>query len=451
MEQVQEAIRRHKLLRRGQKILVAVSGGVDSMTLLQVMCRLSRANDWRLAAAHLNHRLRGRESDADEELVHRVTRASGVRLVSENADVRALAAERKLSLEMAARALRHDFLARTARRLGISTVVLAHHADDQLELFFLRLLRGSGGEGLGGMKWRNASPADPQIELVRPLLDVRKADLRKVARNYRIQFREDKTNASRRIQRNRIRHELLPLLQRHYQAALPATIRRTMEIVSAEAELAAMLAKDWLKRARGKRFEKLPVAVQRRVLQMQLVEQGITPEFDLIETLRREPMKKVALDPVQIVWRDVKGRIQWARISKPLLTDSLETRIDLRQKKDVIFNGARIVWTVEQNGGARRPMYQDGRELFDADKVGRQIILRHWRAGDRFQPIGMQSPVKLQDLFVNAKIPKERRGRLVIATTRAGEIFWVEQLRIAEQFKLTAGTKRRLRWAWRAA
>ncbi len=158
-----------KLLRRGQAILVAVSGGLDSMVLLHVLHELSLKNGWRLTIAHLNHQLRGRHSDADERLVWQSAKELRLPIRIGCADVRRFARGHNLSVEMAARKLRHDFLARVATQRKISTVALAHHADDQLELFFLRLFRGSGGEGLAGMKWRNHSPANRKIELVRPL------------------------------------------------------------------------------------------------------------------------------------------------------------------------------------------------------------------------------------------------------------------------------------------
>ena len=167
------------------------------------------------------------------------------------ADVRKFTEKSKLSIEMAARKLRHEFLARVARERRISVVTLAHHADDQVELFFLRVLRGAGGEGLAGMKWRSPSPVDGRITLVRPLLDVTRAELREFARENRIRFREDATNARLDLPRNRVRNELLPLLRRRYQPALTRTILRLMEIVGAEAEVVGEMAQQWLGRRRG--------------------------------------------------------------------------------------------------------------------------------------------------------------------------------------------------------
>jgi len=287
--------------------------------------------------------------------------------------------------------------------------------------------------------------------LVRPLLDVRKADLKKYARANRVAFREDKSNASLDFQRNRIRHELLPLLTRKYQPALASSIQRVIEIIGAESQLAKDAAQKWLRGKTGAQFDKLPIAVQRCVLQLQLMAADFAPEFELIERLRCEPGKKVSIGPGISIQRNINGKIQLSRIAAADLSQVVAKEVDLQKVKDVTFNGARIFWSIEQQKGFRRPIAGQGREMFDADKVGSRIILRHWRAGDRFQPIGMRSAVKLQDLFTNAKIPRDLRGRLMLATTTRGEIFWVEQMRIAEGFKLTPQTARRLRWTWKAA
>ena len=162
------------------------------MVLLRLLHALSETHQWRLVVAHLNQQLRCRSSDADERLVVRTAKALSLRIDVERDDVRKRAAAGGLSLEMAAREARRGFLARTAARLKINGIALAHHADDQVELFFLRLLRGSGSEGLAGMKWKNPSPFRPgktKIELIRPLLAQSKASLREYAVEEKISFR----------------------------------------------------------------------------------------------------------------------------------------------------------------------------------------------------------------------------------------------------------------------
>src|ERR1017187_5417297 len=246
LQRVETEIQFRRLLPRGQNILIAVSGGLDSMALLHALKKISGRHRWQLVVAHFNHRLRGRASDADEKLVRKAAAAMKLRVVAESADVKAFAAKSKLSLEMAARKLRHEFLARAARKQKIKTIALAHHADDQVELFFLRLLRGAGGEGLAGMKWRSPSPADKTISLVRPLLGFSKTELAEFGRENKIRFRDDATNYSSDFMRNRIRNELLPLLRKNYQPGLDKAVMRLMEIVGAESEFAGELARRWL-------------------------------------------------------------------------------------------------------------------------------------------------------------------------------------------------------------
>ncbi len=231
LQRLEKNVQSRELLPRGREILVAVSGGADSMVLLHALNSIAGKWRWKIFVAHFNHQLRGRSSDADERLVRKTAAALKLPLFVGTVDVKQFAKKTKLSIEMAARKLRHEFFARTARKRKISTVALAHHADDQVELFFVRLLRGAGGEGLAGMKWRAPSPVNPKIALVRPLLDFSREELREFALENKIHFREDATNFSLDAKRSRIRNELLPLIRKHYQPGLSKTVLRLMEIV----------------------------------------------------------------------------------------------------------------------------------------------------------------------------------------------------------------------------
>lgn len=498
-EQVEDSICRQQLLRSGQPILVAVSGGLDSMVLLHLLRSLSQKYRWRLSVAHLNHQLRGASSLADERLVKRTAAQWRLPCLVERAPVKDLAAESGESLEMTARRVRHDFLVRAARQSRARTIALAHHADDQVELFFLRLLRGAGAEGVSGMKWHNASPVSSRVRLVRPLLEQTRAAIRAYASEHRIPFREDASNACLDIQRNRIRHELLPLLRRHYQPGLDRAILRGMSILAAESDFVSDCARLWLKTRqggpKGKRgassksaarsadgdgegkplfagstaFEALPLALQRRVLQIQLLDQQIIAGFDLIEFLRQNPGKPttigqavraraaqsghkgqlLAIDNEVFAIRKADGAIEIRQKASIASPSSGPRKLDLATRGSVEYGGLRLECQVVVHEGVERYGFGQSREFFDADRVGQSIILRHWQPGDRFCPIGMKRSVKLQDLFTNLKIPRERRGELVVAVAEGGEIFWVEGIRISERFKLTKGTKRCLQWVWR--
>ena len=474
------------------------------MVLLHVLHRLSTTHKWRLAVGHLNHRLRGSSSAADERLVRSEAERLHVPVFVERADVSGHARSHKVSLEMAAREIRHDFLARAAKRFKASRIALAHHADDQIELFFLRLLRGSGTEAMAGMKWRAPSPARPALTLVRPLLEVPKSVLREYAFAEKVRFREDASNVCLDMQRNKLRHELLPLLRRRYQKGLDRIILRVMDFIAADAAVISDSAQQWLhamsevlKSRRGQKtkvgttelivpFTGLPVAVQRRCLQLQLIEQGVVPDYDLIERLRLTPGRRISIAPAtranvaaaaeakstSIGASTKSGARRSARKPGPNSTSAFCFRdeygilhmecspkdtefkeevldVDINARTGLVtFAGVGIDWSTRKATTKGMPKRQPGQEHFDADLVGSRIRLRHWRPGDRFQPIGMSQSVKLQDLFTNQKVPHAKRRQLVVATTVRDEIFWVETQRISERFKLSHETIRRLQWRW---
>lgn len=418
------------------------------MVLLAVLRELAEPEDWKLCVAHFNHQLRGRASDADERLVQRTAQKYGLPFVAGRGDVKALAAAQGASIEMAARELRHEFLAQTAQRLKCPVLAVAHHSDDQVELFFLRLLRGAGGEGAAGMKESSRSPASKSVQIVRPLLEVSKAGLREFAREHKVRFREDDTNAARDLLRNRVRHELLPLLRRDFQPALNRTVLRMMELIGGDAAIVTGLAKDWLaKFPKGARWSKLAIGLQRRVIQLQLQRLKVAADFELVEWLRLQP-EKMAVAPAQKhVIREASGRIRLVSVKLTAFSYA-KRKLNLKTEAGVSFGGLDLTWNLAAPAGGGRPKLVAQCEFFDAAKVGGQVILRHWQPGDRFQPIGMKAAVKLQDWFTNQKIPAARRRELVLATTVRGDIFWVEGLRIGERFKITTNTKKILEWRW---
>ena len=385
-QQVEAVIRAEKLFRDGQKILVAVSGGLDSMVLLALLHRLAAAHRWQLTVAHFNHQLRGRASQADEQLVRRQAKALGWPVVVGRAAVKTVARRRGWSVEMAARDLRHAFLARAARQRGLATVATAHHADNQVELFFLRVLRGAGSAGLAGMKW-SSSPVDQSITLVRPLLGLSKSDLADYARAQDVPFSEDASNASLDILRNRVRHELLPLLRARYQPALRRCVLREMELARAEADLVLDLTSQWLARRRRKPWALLPVALQRQVIREQLYKLAQPVDFELVERLRTRPNQPVPARPGHCLILAANGLVRLQKVERTGF-DAASLRLNLnRRRRTADFRQVKFSWELADTTGmncARRPEL----ECFDADKVGPRICLRHWQPGDRFHLIG---------------------------------------------------------------
>jgi tRNA(Ile)-lysidine synthetase-like protein len=190
-------------------------------------------------------------------------------------------------------------------------------------------------------------------------------------------------------------------------------------------------------------FGTLPIAIQRRILNAQLCSMGIEGSFDLIESLRLHPDTPISVGPEKAVRRDNSGKVVVCGTLAVAFCGE-KAKADLTPKRgEIEFGGLSISWDRSQKRGSTNG------EAFDADRVGPRATLRHWQPGDRFQPIGMPSAVKLQDLFTNLKIPRETRRQLVVAASATGELFWVEGCRMSENHKLTAATRKVLHWKWK--
>lgn len=214
------------LLAQGDAVLAAVSGGADSVALVHMLARLSAALDFSLAVAHLNHCLRGMESDEDQTFVEDLSKSLGLCCHSRSIDVKAYGKENSLSLEEAARNARYGFLFETAALHGFNKIATAHHADDNAELFLMNLFRGSGLTGLKTM-----GPIGHHGRVIRPLIETDKETLLAYITDNALAFRTDSSNADTSFLRNRIRHELLPLLDTQYRKGIGRTLTRTARIL----------------------------------------------------------------------------------------------------------------------------------------------------------------------------------------------------------------------------
>ncbi len=444
---VLEFIRQQKLIEPRETIVVGVSGGVDSVVLLYVLNQISSELELDLVVAHFNHCLRGSESDKDEYFVKELAQKLDLPFKSEQGDVRLLVEKEKLSIEMAARRLRHLFLVRAAKECKAKKIALAHQADDQIELFFLRLLRGSGSEGLSGMKPMSPSPFDAETFIIRPFLKLWKIELIKYAQQRYLDYQEDSTNVSSDFLRNKVRNELIPLLKIEYQHRLEKIVSRELEIISAESDYILSQSKEWLAK-RTIPFVLLHPAIQRKSIQLQLINLGIQPDFELIERLRSKPNSAVAINPETLITVDESGSVKTLK-PQSYFYDIKQLQVVFDGNKgDIDFDGIKFKWEIFSFDSKKDLLSnkKENVEYFDFDKVGKIIILRHWKEGDRFHPIGFTGEQKLQDLFVNNKIPKHNRHNLVIAEVEDDAIFWVEGLRISENYKVTDSTRLVLKW-----
>lgn len=442
LPRVHKAILRHGLIPPGSHVLAGVSGGADSVALLYLLHHLRPRLSFALSAVHVHHGLRGAEADADAEFVQRLAWRLGVPCVVERAEVAARARRDGISVEMAGRAARHAVFHRVARALGADRVATAHHADDQVETLLLRLLRGTGLQGLGGM----APCAVVQgLTLIRPLLEVTHEDLVAFLEAHGLRWREDASNRDTAILRNRVRLELLPFLAAHFQGAVRANLLRTASAVRDDQAWLDQMAGPWMKKARLRtdalrldRLRAIPVAARRRVLVAWMLEQGIPGErldFDLWTRLE----DWLAGDKARMSLPG--GRMLVRSGSALTLVQSDQGRVAPRtllvqvpgQAQDAAWG--LTVRTRMAHGVVRDRARKPGPGRFVATLAagklaGADLVVRTRKPGDRMRPYGLAGSVKLQDVLVDLKVPRAGRDCIPVVTC-GDEIVWVPGYRVA--------------------
>lgn len=444
--------------RAGSHFLLAVSGGADSMALLELFLRLAPRAGYRLTVAHLDHGLRGRAGRADAAFVAARCRAAGVACEIGRAAVRAHARRTGVSLEMAARECRHDFLRAVADRVGADAVVTAHTADDQAETVLLKLLRGSGPAGLAGIA--------PRVILkgrlfVHPLLTVTRAEVESFLRRIGSDWRTDASNRDRQFLRNRIRHELIPRLERDYNPGLRRVLVETAERLRAEEEAMSGWASRALRRGRDAagalhpdRLRGEPAAIRRRVWVTWLLECGADPERLTHPTILRlasapAPGPEGRVRRVAgLELREREGVVTAHPASRPVVRPAPAPRpVRLRVPGVTELPGLNLRVTVER-GAAFRRAGPEGIGRYPAWAVIRDpgvgvVRVRTWRPGDRLAVRGVGHR-KVQDILTDLKIPRADRPRVAVVTV-GDEIAWVPGYRVSREWEVDPRSTDRLR------
>ncbi len=459
--------RERHLIVPGQKLVVAVSGGPDSICLLHILYRMRRELDIELHVAHLNHRLRGKESSADAAYVAEFARKLGIPATIEARDVKSYRTQQHISLEEAAREVRYSFLAEVAAAVKAERVAVGHTAADHVETILMHLIRGSGTRGLRGLlpvsRWRSSGT---EITIVRPLLELTREETAAYCRRHRLHPRTDTSNLSPEPFRNRIRHELLPLL-RSYNPQVAAALRRTARLAADDLDFIdenASRARDEVTRREGdavildkKKCLALPRALQRYLLRAAIaavrgdlkdIEAGHIE--DVLAALEKPAGKTIDL-PEGLTFTTEHDRYVLAPDTAsscplPVLGNDCALNIPGRTRlpgwdiEAIVTTSAAV--KDEINGANDLTAY------FDFDKTGRILKVRRRLAGDRFQPLGMPDPKKLNAFMIDARIPRAWRGRVPVVSA-PGQIIWLAGWRIDERVKVTATTVNILRLEFR--
>lgn len=451
LSRVERTIQTYRLIEPGQTILVGVSGGLDSIALLHLLHGLSRRHHWHLALFHLDHQLRGVASTADADFVEASGWRLGLPVYRFRQPIRSLARSHGVSLEMAARVVRRQLAAEVCERIGAAAVAWGHHADDQVETVLMRLARGTGLEGLGGMSYREVFP---RLTVIRPLLDERRGDLETFVRTHRLAWREDASNQSDEFARNRVRREVLPVLESSLNPQVREAIVRMSVLVQDEWSLLAERTGKLLAACRDPRspggllqssLSGLHVADCRRVLRRWLQEESVDLTHisfatmnRLVGLVRASGSSEVPLyDLLRVAVQGGRLVVITAGVSSgpdPVVLDPGPSRMELPEWGLSLTASIGSGYQVRAQEVGHYPAAVD---LSLSSLSGRSLLLRPWRPGDRYQPLGLKGSVKLQDLFVNARVEKRRRCRIPVLAV-GDQIAWVAGGRVAERFKVPA-------------
>ena len=446
-DRVAETIHAHKLLEPQDRILVAVSGGADSVCLLYTLHALG----YPVEVAHFDHQTRDGASTADAVFVRELAVRLGVPCHATSCPVREEALASGKSFEDYARELRYAFFVQVATKIGCRTIATGHHRDDQAETVLMRLIRGTSPHGLAGIPY--CRPSVDGLQIIRPLLDCTRDEIQKYLSENGFSFCEDISNTDIAFQRNRIRHTLLPFLIREgFNPSICNALNRLADVQREENTLLAEMTDVSLKNVCSdtctisrKAFRALHMALQRRVVVELVHQHGGEAAFEHVDAAVHLICTGDTGDQCDL------GRglmLANGRETSHFVEGGLEEISCVKEVELVVpgttsaFNTSfttRLLEHVPQ--GPLSTYCTPCRQVFDADLVSCPLVVRARRDGDRFTPFGMSGSKKLQDYFVDQGVPAVLRDREQILTA-AGRILWVVGRAIDAYAAVTTSTQR---------
>jgi tRNA(Ile)-lysidine synthase len=444
-------IKKYNMIQPDEKIILAVSGGPDSTALLYLMYNLRDELKCSLHIAHLNHNLRGEESDADAEFVKEQAQKLDLPITVESLDVKSMIS--KESLESGARRIRYQFYEKVMSETHANKVVLGHTTDDQAETVIMRFLRGSGMKGLSGIP-----PVRDDI-YIRPLIETSRAEVEEYLQSLNITPRWDSSNLSTEYERNKIRYELIPLLELNYSPNIKHILQQTADILREEDDFLT----EQIQQAMGEcinhqdsrsidisipDLKKHHIALQRRILRLaieSLLGDLNRYDFDhlasLIDLIDNNTGKIISL-PRGIIAERVYDKIIIGLESFQQSSEPFDYIIGIPDEIEIpdLKLSIRTVLSKSDDMAYSKDKFQ---KTFDYDEIKGNLHLRNRRNGDRFQPLGVSGTKKLKDFFIDKKVPRSQRDNIPILTD-GNNILWIVGYQIDDRFKVTTKTKTEL-------
>jgi tRNA(Ile)-lysidine synthase len=443
---VEKYIKSNNLLQTGNTVIVGVSGGADSIALLDVLHSLKELR-LRLVIAHLDHMLRGDDSDADAAFVRKIAGKYDLPFEMQSIDVNQLSKRNRLSLEEAGRVARHALFDQIFSKYEADTVALGHHADDQAETILMRLLRGAGATGLCGISPKSAD------KYVRPLLCVSREDIEDYLRKKNLSFRNDASNSDIRFLRNRIRHELIPYLET-YNPSFRDRLVTTADILSADESLLESLTDQAFRRVApieddGVIIDLPALLSEVQGLRFRIYRKAIhNAKGDLthITFKHLQQIDDLALSMKPNTDMELPGQLLVTKSYRTMSVTTVERRGNAAPFEIVVHGpgsypipGNKILRITMSGLPADWKKVTPDMAFFDKHKTPFPWIVRTFRAGDRFTPLGMTGTRKIKDIFIDMKIPLKQRQQIPLLESN-DRVFWIAGLRIAADVRVTAET-----------
>jgi tRNA(Ile)-lysidine synthase len=412
--------------------MAAVSGGIDSV----VLCELCKQSGIPFSIAHCNFKLRGQESERDEQFVRTLGEKYGVEVLVKSFDTEAYAEEKRISIQEAARELRYEWFIRLREERQFSATLLAHHADDNIETLLMNFFRGTGLRGLMGMPGDNLD----QKFFLRPLLRVRRAEIIQFAKDNRLQWVEDSSNASSKYTRNYFRNELLPAIRKVYPQ-VDENLLATIDRLKGTNALYSMAVEDIKKKVcetNGSEI-RIPVLKLQKYQHTSLIYE-IIKDFGFGEKQVEEVVKLSAAASGKFIENDtcqiIKHR-NWLIIApKVERTDTIG--VDAGTER-VCFNGGKVQLKTISKEGFRLLKNKEIAQL-DTRNIEYPLLLRKWKQGDYFYPLGFPKKKKLARFFIDLRLPKNQKENIWVLESNR-KILWIVGMRIDDRFKVTESTK----------
>lgn len=427
-------IEKKGLLSEGQKVLVTVSGGIDSM----VMLHLFEQSGYEFGVAHCNFHLRGEESDADEQFVREVVQEHGIPAFFTDFETEEYARISGISIEMAARKLRYDYFEEIRRQHGYDFIATAHHRDDLIETFFLNLSRKTGIRGLTGIKEKSG-------KIIRPLLFAGRDEIEQYAARYYLEYREDSSNNEVIYQRNFIRHKILPLFSEMNPAFRKNMLTCISHLKEAEQVYDHFLEKE-RKRIVGRQNEQVLIDIEK-------LKSSAFPKILLLEILGEFNFNPSVVDDVFNSLDNLSGKQFFSRTHRVVKDREHLYISEAREGEDKLYYIERddielfepVDIIIEKLDVDDFSMIRDKNvACIDLDKIDFPLLIRKWKQGDYFQPLGMKGMKKVSDYFIDEKIPlHEKENTWLLCSGK--KIVWIMGQRLDDRFKITQKSRQVLK------